>query len=153
MERVCHYFDMSRDIGKRVWLLDLSKLDFQWGRDKKSCIVSLSNGEKLGEQEVDTDSPREAAFEALEYLLRKKGVSYRGESYEMIALYNPFSKEISLNATPDTIIYGDFHELTISDEGASGLLYKDRIELKDRILIPIPPTLDIVERALSLHNN
>ena len=135
-----------------IWVLDLSKVTFSWGSGEKSCQVKLLNGDIVGESKVSSTSPREAAFEALEGILESGPGIYNGVAYGKIALYNPYSSELSVGATPNTITYGDFRELSIPPDGAIGELFKDRIEIEGRILIPIAPSLDIVERAFTLHN-
>jgi len=116
---------MLRHGGRSPWgvmeqivIFDLATLRFRRSARGTSMSVVAASGEVLAV--VDTlaiDRNEDAAYAACEHALATGNVARDGELHK-IALYNPYSAEISYKAAPDSQIFGDGEAHPIDIEGS-----------------------------------
>lgn len=130
---------------EHIVIFDLATLRFRRSARGTSINVVAASGEVLAV--VDTlaiDRNEDAAYAACEHALAAGNVARQGTLHK-IALYNPYSAEISYLAAPDSQIFGDgdAHPISINgsvagiDNGADGtciILDGTRIKQRDTTL-------------------
>lgn len=118
----------ARNGPTNVLIVDMSTMRFQWNPDHTACSALTARGELVAVIEVvDPDAdPGEIAYALLDAALDRgqvlrpdpsdpgnpgARVSYR------VALYNPFSAEISLGAVPNTVTFTDHEPVSLETDG------------------------------------
>lgn len=107
-------------------VLDLASLRYQWNAARTAVAVLTAAGELLAVADTPpgTDE-REAAFAATDAALARARVNRPGPTGRVryrVALYNPYSGEVSVGAVPDTRVFGDGDRLELPAAGAPALL-------------------------------
>jgi len=104
----------------RVVVYDLSTLRFRRSARKTSMSIVAASGEVLAV--VDTlaiESNEDAAYGACEHALAAGRIRREG-GYHRVALYNPYSGEISYQAAPDSIVFGAERPIAVEALGSVG---------------------------------
>lgn len=105
--------------------MDMSTLRYQWNPDHTACCALTARGEILAVVEVDAGpvNERELAFRLLDRALEvgqvlrahpddpAKRVVYK------VALYNPFSAEVSVGEVPKNVTFRDEAPLALPADG------------------------------------
>jgi hypothetical protein len=103
---------------EQIVIFDLATLRFRRSARGTSMSVVAASGEVLAV--VDTlaiDRNEDAAYAACEHALAAGNVEREGTLHK-IALYNPYSAEISYKAAPDSEIFGDGEAHPIAVDGS-----------------------------------
>ena len=105
-------------------VLDMATIRFQWSPDQTACAALTARGEIVALTDVEPEADeRQVAFRLLDQALDQgqvlrpdpgdptKRVSYK------VALYNPFTAEVSAAPVPDTVTFTDRAPLPVPADG------------------------------------
>ena len=104
----------------KVVVYDLSTLRFRRSARKTSMSIVAASGEVLAV--IDTlaiDNNEDAAYGACEHALAAGRVRREG-NYHRVALYNPYSGEISYQPAPESVVFGADKPIAIEMLGSLG---------------------------------
>lgn len=106
----------------RIVIFDLATLRFRRSARNTSMGVVAASGEVLAVVDTSTaDTNEDAAYAACEHALASGNV-VRGGELHRIALYNPYSGEISYQAAPDSLVFADGEAHPIEAEGSVAMI-------------------------------
>jgi hypothetical protein len=139
-----------------VCLFDLASLRFERSADRGVVLVRTASGELLASSTVpvDADEGRCAATVCDEALARGTVLRYvdgQGDMAVPIALYNPYSGDVAVDALPHTRAFGDGRPLRLDPNGALAVLDGDTLVVDGRPLAWIPAGAVSCSRALAAH--
>lgn len=143
-----------------VLIFDLATLRYQWDATRATLSVLSSRNELLAVVDVaPTTNEREAAFQACDAALDRSRVSRTtpaGRLRHRIALYNPYSAEVSFAAVPKTKVFSAATRLTIPANGLPATLVSsvdgpDVLIAGDDVLIHQQPSFAALTRAFAAH--
>lgn len=145
-----------------VCILDLASLRYQRNREHTSLTVYSALREVLAVLEVDPGlDERELAFLGCDAALERARLvrvdPVRGRSRLRVALYNPYTAEVSLGAIPDTRAFTDESPLLVPEDGLVASLdgsgASSRLVVAGRELVPVEHTFTSLTRAYSAHRS
>ena len=141
-----------------LWLMDLSSIRFQWGVRGSALNVLSSRGEPLGIIQVPRDMAlEEAALQGFDAALKRGKVERvteeAGRVRYQIALYNPYTAEVSVGALPKTRVFTDRSALKISADGVAARLEDSGLVIGERVLDEIVGDFKSVSRTLATYED
>lgn len=150
----------ARNRPEPTLLVDMATLRYRWGPDRRSCALLLSTGELV--VVVDVDDPSEdvrvVAYRALDAALdrgRVQRLRADGRTVTVpVAVYNPFSAEVSVGPVPHTVTFTDEDPLPVPAEGCMVNVHGGRgrrVEVAGRTLLPRELTLTEMTRTQMSH--
>lgn len=120
---------------------DLASVRYAWNRDRTRLQLLGAHGEFLGAADVAAGADaRAAAYAACEAALDRGRVRVDGRLWR-IALYNPYSAEVSVGPAADNRIHSDQAPVAISPAGSPA-------HLDDDILVIVEDRPGQPDRAL-----
>lgn len=124
---------------------DLSSLTFRWNATHTAFSAFTRAGELLARIECPaTISVEEAIFEVCDAALAQSRLKRLDDSGSRgllkLALYNPYTGQISLGATPRTLVFGDSQALAIPATGLQAEVTEECMWVEDRVLARIDPS-------------
>lgn len=136
-----------------VLVLDMSTLRFVTHGPRSAVRVLTRNGQllaavhpRVGEQRTDI------AFRAMDAALREGSVlgvdleNPRLRRHLKVALYNPFSGDVSFGATPDTVSFSGTGTLALGPDGSEGVV---RHTAEGPVLCVESTTLAVTDRSVT----
>ena len=121
-------------------IYDLASLALRWGPSRASLTLEAGDGTLLSVIDAAPDqSPRELAFLAADDALARARVSrpdrpggYDGTTHRLrIGLYNPFTGQVSVGATPRTAVYAGTSPLSVTVRGLYAVVDTESLTLTD----------------------
>ena len=133
-------------------MFDLSTLHYRFSSGTGRTITLAPTGEILSRIEVDPTTPsREAAYQGYNAAL-DQGLVARDGDMMRVALYNPYSGEVSLNSVPATTIYSAGRPIALDLEGTVFELDGEEMRSGEVVLTHVEPSVARTSRALAAHS-
>lgn len=110
---------------EHVVVYDLATLRFRRSARKTSMSVIAASGEVLAVCDTSVaDTNEDAAYAVCEHAL-SAGRVQRGEHLCRVALYNPYSAEISYLPAPESVVFGNEQGLALPVDGEVATVHED----------------------------
>lgn len=125
-----------------VVIYDLATLELRWGERRETVRLYSADGVLLSALEVAPgERARETAFRAADDALARARVPLpAGPGRARVGLYNPFTGQVSLGATPHTAVYGADRPLVVPASGLAAVAAEGALVLGDGTRVPAAHT-------------
>lgn len=141
----------TQSLSVNIVVFDLSTLRYRFSAQRGRVAAVAPTGEILACVDIaPTTDPREAAFRAADAALDQARV-VRGNETCRVALYNPYSAEVALNAVPATQVFTAQVPVSLDAAGTLMRLEADTLIGPSCRLQRVEPTVARTSRALAAH--
>lgn len=143
-------------------IFDLASLRYQWNATRTALSALSARGELLAVVDAPAGADgREAAFDVCDAALDRGRISRPGDdglrTRYRVALYNPYSAEVSVQSVPHTKVFSAGTRLTIPASGLAAVLEvvddTEQLRAGDVVLARRHPDFSALTRAYSSHRD